>query len=68
MIKNNLKFNILKKILNKRMAVITNYSKLEYYYGEVSQIIDEDKVLIKNDHGYENEVSIFDLRNPAQEF
>ena len=65
--KGSIKLNILKKILGKRVAVITNYSPLEHYYGEVTQVIDESMVLVKNDINEEYKVSIFDIRNPAQE-
>ena len=65
--KGSIKLNILKKILGKRVAVITNYSSLEHYYGEVTQVIDESMVLVKNDINEEYKVSIFDIRNPAQE-
>lgn len=65
--KNSQKLNILKRILGKRVAVITNYTTLDYFYGEVAKIIDETNVIAKNDRNENSKTSIFDIRNPAQE-
>jgi ferredoxin-fold anticodon binding domain-containing protein len=65
--KNTQKLNILKRMIGKRVAVIRNYSTLEYFYGEVSEVIDETNVVIKNDKNESSKVSIFDIRNPTQE-
>ena len=65
--KNTQKLNILKKMVGKRVAVITNYNTLEHFYGEVSEVIDEMNVIVKNDKNEDSKVSIFDIRNPAQE-
>lgn len=65
--KNSQKLNILKKMLGKRVAVITNYNNLEHFYGEVSNIIDEMNLAVKKDNGEEVKTSIFDVRNPTQE-
>lgn len=65
--KNKAKFFIAKKMIGKRVAVIKDYSNLDHYYGQVEDLIDEDTFLIKNDQGEQAKVSIFDIRNPAQE-
>ena len=65
--KNTQKLNIVKKMVGKRVAVITNYNTLEHFYGEVSEVIDEMNVIVKNDKNEDSKVSIFDIRNPAQE-
>jgi len=65
--KNTQKLNVLKKMLGKRVAVITNYTTLDHYYGEVAEVIDETNVVVKNDRNEDSKVSIFDIRNPAQE-
>lgn len=57
----------MKRMIGKRVAVITNYDGLEHYYGEVVEAVDENTLLVKNDQGEEKEVSIFDVRNPTQE-
>lgn len=64
---NKNKLLILKKTLGKRFAVITDYAKLEHYYGHVESIVDENTVIIKDDENQQQKASIFDLRNPAQE-
>jgi len=65
--KNSQKLNILKRMLGKRVAVITNYNTLDHFYGEVSEVIDETNVVVKSDRNEDSKVSIFDIRNPAQE-
>lgn len=65
--KNKSKLSVLKKIIGKRVAVITDYDKMEHYYGDASDVINESTVLVKNDQGEEFQVSIFDIRNPSQE-
>ena len=65
--KNTQKLNVLKRMLGKMVAVITNYSTLEHFYGEVSEVIDESNVIVKNDKNEDSKVSIFDIRNPAQQ-
>lgn len=64
---NKSKLLILKKIIGKRFAVITDHSKLDHYYGHVESVVDENTVFIKDDENQQQKVSIFDLRNPAQE-
>jgi small nuclear ribonucleoprotein (snRNP)-like protein len=65
--KNTQKLNVLKRMLGKRVAVITNYNTLDHFYGEVAEVIDETNVVIKNDRNEDSKISIFDIRNPAQE-
>jgi len=65
--KNTQKLNVLKRMLGKRVAVITNYTTLEHFYGEVAEVIDESNVIVKNDKNEDSKVSIFDIRNPSQE-
>jgi ATP-dependent 26S proteasome regulatory subunit len=65
--KNTQKLNVLKRMLGKRVAVIINYNTLDHFYGEVLEIIDETNVVVKNDKNEDSKVSIFDIRNPAQE-
>ena len=54
-------------MIGKRVAVITNYSTLDHFYGEVAEVIDEMNVVIKNDKNEDSKASIFDIRNPSQE-
>jgi hypothetical protein len=54
-------------MVGKRVAVIVNYNTLDYFYGEVSSVIDECNVVVKNDRNEDSKVSIFDIRNPNQE-
>ena len=54
-------------MIGKRVAVIVNYNTLDYFYGEVSSIIDECNVVVKSDRNEDHKVCIFDIRNPSQE-
>jgi len=54
-------------MLGKRVAVITDYAKFEHFYGEVSEVLNEELLLIKSDKGEDLKISIFDVRNPSQE-
>jgi len=65
--KNKARFFFTKKMIGKRVAVIKDYSNLNHYYGQVEEAIDEDTLLVKNDQGEQEKVSIFDIRNPTQE-
>lgn len=65
--KNTQKLNVLKKMLGKRVAVITNYDTLDHFYGEVLEVVNDSNVIIKNDKNEDIQVSIFDIRNPTQE-
>jgi len=65
---NLLKLNILKRILGKKMVVITDYIKNEYYYAQVDSIIDESNVVMKKLSGEIQKISIFDLRSPSPDY
>lgn len=65
--KNMQKLNVLKRMVGKRVAVIVNYNTLDCFYGEVSSVIDEYNVVVKNDRNEDFKVCIFDIRNPSQE-
>lgn len=65
---NPIKVNILKRMLGRKMVVIKDYIKNEYYYGHVDSVIDGSNVNIKNINGEIEKVSIFDLRSPSQEY
>jgi hypothetical protein len=65
---NSVKLNILKRILGRKMVVITDHIKNEYYYGSVESVIDEGNVNIKSLSGENKKVSIFDLRSPSVEY
>jgi hypothetical protein len=65
---NPLKLNILKRIIGRKMVVITDYIKNEYYYGLVESVIDDSNVKIKSVNGETKDVSIFDLRSPSIEY
>ena len=66
--KNNVKLNILKRIIGRKMVVIKDYSKNEYYYGQVESVVDESNVLVKRLSGENEKISIFDLRSPSVEY
>lgn len=68
MIKNNLKINILKKIIGKKMVVIKDYIKNIYYYGIVDSVIDEMNINVRSPNGEIEKISIFDLRSPSNEY
>jgi small nuclear ribonucleoprotein (snRNP)-like protein len=65
--KNIQKLNVLKRIVGKRVAVILNHNTFDCFYGEVSSVVDEYNVVVKNDRNEDSKVSIFDIRNPNQE-
>jgi len=65
---NSVKVNILKRMLGRKMVVIKDYVKNEYYYGNVDSVIDESNVNVRNASGELEKVSIFDLRSPSQEY
>lgn len=65
--KNTQKLNVLKRMLGRKVAVITNYNSLDCFYGEVTEVLDETNVVVRNDKNETSKISIFDIRNPAQE-
>jgi len=50
------------------MVVIKDYSKNEYYYGQIESVVDESNVLVKRFSGESEQISIFDLRSPSIEY
>jgi hypothetical protein len=66
--KNNQKLNVLKRILGKKMVVIKDFYKNLYYYGTIQSIIDSSNVKVKNPQGDIEDVSIFNLRSPSNEY
>lgn len=59
------KVNILKRIIGKRVFVVTNSLTDEGYCGVVNKVIDHETVMIFTDKKDET-VSIFDIRNPSR--
>jgi small nuclear ribonucleoprotein (snRNP)-like protein len=64
---NIIKKNVLKKILNHRMMVITDHVKNEYYIGQIESIVDAYNVIVRNNVTLEK-VSIFDLRSIPKKY
>ena len=65
---NNIKLNILRRIIGKKMVVIKDYIKNIYYYGMVDSVIDENTVNVKSPSGEFEKISIFNLRSPSNEY
>lgn len=65
---NKLKLNILKRMLGKKVVVITDYIKSKYYYGRVYEVKNEDHLIVEDQLGIFKEVSIFDIRSPSIEY
>ena len=62
-----LKATILKKMLGKRVFVITNSLTEEGYCGIVNKVIDHETLNIISDKKEDN-VSIFDIRTPSRAY
>jgi hypothetical protein len=62
---NKTKINILKRMLGKKVFVITNSLTQEGYCGLVNKVIDHETLNIFNDKKEQN-VSIFDVRSPSR--
>ena len=62
------KLNILKKMLHKKIFVITDHEKCEGYIGYVQDIKDENNLLVKNQTESLSKVNIFDVRSIPYEF
>jgi hypothetical protein len=58
-----LKFNVLKRMIGKRVVVITDHIKLTYWFGLVENAIDEMHLMISGPNGSQK-VNIFDVRSP----
>ena len=65
---NNLKLNVLKKIIGKKMVIIKDHIKKIYYYGTVDSVINETNVNVRSPSGEIEKISIFDLRSPSNEY
>lgn len=59
------KVNILRRMLGKRVFVITNSLTDEGYCGIVNKIIDHENLSVLTDKN-EQSVSIFDIRTPSR--
>lgn len=59
------KVNILKKMMGKRVFIITNSITNEGYCGIVNKVIDHETVGVISDKKEDN-VSIFDIRTPSR--
>lgn len=62
---NKTKMNILKRMIGKKVFVITNSLTQEGYCGLVNKVIDHETLNIFNDKKEQN-VSIFDVRSPSR--
>lgn len=65
---NPIKANILKRLLGRKMVVIKDYIKNEYYYGQIEEVIDGTNVKVRNFNGETESISIFDLRSPSPDY
>lgn len=59
------KTNVLKRMLGKRVFVITNSITQEGYCGVVNKVIDHETLNVLSDK-VELNVSIFDVRTPSK--
>jgi len=59
------KINILKRMLGKKVFIITNSITEEGYCGLVNRVVDHETLNIINDRKEEN-VSIFNVRSPSR--
>lgn len=59
------KTNILKRMIGKRVFIVTNSLTGEGYCGIVNKIVDHETLSIFSDKKEEN-VSIFDVRTPSR--
>lgn len=62
---NKVKLNILKRMLGKRVFVITSPTTEEGYCGIVSKVVNHETLGIISDK-QELNVSIFDIRTPSR--
>ena len=62
------KLNVLKRMFGRKVVVIENDIKMIYWFGIVSDIVNESTLKVKNQDGDSFDVSIFDIRNPTKEF
>ena len=59
------KTSILKRMLGKRVFVVTNHILNEGYCGNVEKVIDHETLLVLNEKG-ESKINIFDIRTPSR--
>ena len=57
------RINVNKRILGKRVIVISDHLKMNFWYGVVESVIDGSHFLVKNNEGVNEKVSIFDIRS-----
>jgi hypothetical protein len=62
---NKTKANILKRMIGKKVFVITNSLTQEGYCGLVNRVVDHETLNVFNDKKEQN-VSIFDIRSPSR--
>jgi hypothetical protein len=58
-----LKFNVLKRMIGKKVIVITDHVKLTQWFGTVDSVVDEMHLMIFGPNGLEK-INIFDVRSP----
>ena len=58
-----LKFNILKRMIGKRVIVLTDHVKLTQWFGTVESVVDEMHLMIFGQNRLEK-INIFDVRSP----
>ena len=58
----------LKRILGKKMFIISNYEKFEGYVGVIEDILNETTVSVNDGSSSLKNVSIFDIRSMPYEF
>lgn len=58
-----LKLNILKRMIGKKVIVITDHVKLTNWFGSVENVVDETHLMINGPNGPQK-VNIFDVRAP----
>jgi len=57
------RMNVNKRMLGKRVIVISDHLKMNFWYGVVESVIDGSHFLVKNHEGVNEKVSIFDIRS-----
>ena len=56
------KINVNKRIIGKRVIVISDHIKMNFWYGVVESVIDGSNFLVKPYEGPNEKVNIFDIR------
>jgi hypothetical protein len=60
--KSTLKFNILKRMIGRKVIVIADHIKLIIWHGIVEDVIDESHLMISGPNGSQK-INIFDVRS-----